>query len=73
MSCKVVYIEALFNLGYQNTLKSRGVVLSIYEAKTKSVSAKLICDFVFANAKSRFFHNEAKISKLVRTARHYKI
>ena len=40
---------------------------TIYEAKTKAlisfaVTAKLICVFVFAYAKSRFSHNEAHMS-----------
>ena len=40
---------------------------AIYEAKTKAlissaVTAKLICVFVFAYAKSRFSHNEAHMS-----------
>ena len=45
-------------------LGSRGIVLSIYIAKTKAmisyaVTAKLICVFVFAYAKSRFSHDAA--------------
>ena len=49
-----------------SNLGSRGIVL-IRIAKTKAlisfaVTAKLICVFVFAYAKSRFSHNEALIS-----------
>ena len=43
-----------------------------YEAKTKAlisfaVTAKLICVFVFAYAKSRFSHNEAQINYHIRS------
>ena len=45
---------------------------TIYVAKTKAlisfaVTAKLICVFVFAYAKSRSSHNEAQISNQSRT------
>ena len=47
-------------------LESRGIVESMYIAKTKAliswaVTAQLICSFVFAYAKSRFSHNEAEL------------
>ena len=47
-------------------LGSRGIVLSIQVAKTKAlisfaVTAKLICVFVFAYAKSWFSHDAALI------------
>ena len=44
-----------------------------YVAKTKAlisfaVTARLICVFVFAYAKSRFSHNEAHLSENLRSA-----
>ena len=49
--------------------ESRGIVLSIYVAKTKAlisfaVTAKLICVFVFAYAKCWFSHDAAHMSNL---------
>ena len=41
-------------------LASRGIILSI-ALISFAVTAKLICVFVFANAKSRFSHNEARM------------
>ena len=49
--------------------ESRGIVLSIYVAKTMAlisfaVTAKLICVFVFAYAKCWFSHDAAHMSNL---------
>ena len=56
----IVRVEAS-NFGFR---KKRGFTIGV--AKTKAlvsfaVTAKLICVFVFAYAKSRFSHNEAQL------------
>ena len=42
-------------------LGSRGIVLSNKGADHLAVTAKLVCIFVFAYAKSRFSHDEAHV------------
>ena len=42
MSCKVVYFEALFNFGYQNTLKEHEISGYIFKANMKAYCFNII-------------------------------
>ena len=57
-------------------LGSRGIDCTIHIAKTKALIsfavAKLICVFVFAYAKSRFSHKEARLRLMQLLDIHYK-